>query len=140
MSLETKLSGVPLLAGLDARTISRLAAHGTRRTYAPNELIIKQGEPAAALYIILRGRVMVEQEVGDRCELMMQFGPNEFFGEVALIENAPRNASVRALEETECILLVAWEFTALVKEYPEVAEVLLRELIRRLNHHQHHLC
>ena len=140
MSLETKLAEVPLLAGLDAKTLSRLAAHGTRRTYAPGDLIIRQGDPASALYVILRGRVMVEQDVDDHCEDLLQLGPSEFFGEAALIENTLRNASVRAIEETECVLLVSWEFTALVKESPELADVLLRELIRRMNDHQHHVC
>jgi CRP/FNR family cyclic AMP-dependent transcriptional regulator len=140
MSLETKLAEVPLLAGLDAKTLSRLATHGTRRTYAPGELIVRQGDPASALYVILRGRVMVEQDVDDHCEDLLQLGPSEFFGEVALIENTVRTASVRAIEETECVLLVSWEFTALVKESPEVADVLLRELIRRMNAHEHRVC
>jgi CRP/FNR family transcriptional regulator, cyclic AMP receptor protein len=140
MGLETKLAQVPLLAGLDARTMERLAKHGTRRTYATGDLIIRQGDAASALYIILSGRVVVEREIEGGCENLMEFGPSEFFGEVALIENAPRTVSVRALEETECILLVAWEFTALVRESPDVAEVLLRELIRRTSREQHVVC
>jgi CRP-like cAMP-binding protein len=140
MGVETKLGQVPLLAGLDARTVARLAKHGARRTFAPGELIIRQGDPAAALYIILSGRVIVEREIPGGCENLMEFGPHEFFGEVALIENAPRRVSVRALEETECILIVAWEFTALVRESPDVAEVLLKELIRRTSREQHVVC
>ncbi|HEX6139434.1 MAG TPA: cyclic nucleotide-binding domain-containing protein [Candidatus Limnocylindria bacterium] len=140
MALETRLGGVPLLAGLDPRTIARLAAHGTQRSYRAGELIIRQGDPASALYIILSGRVAVEREEDGRCDLVMEIGSSSFFGEAALIDNAPRNASVRALEATECLLLVSWEFTALVRESPEVADVLLRELIRRMNHHEHHVC
>jgi CRP-like cAMP-binding protein len=140
MGVETKLGSVPLLAGLDARTIERIAKHGTRRSYAPGELIIRQGDAASALYIILTGRVVVEREIPGGCENVMEFGPHEFFGEVALIENAPRAVSVRALEETECILMVAWEFTALVRQSPDVAEVLLKELIRRTSREQHVVC
>ncbi len=140
MAIETKLGRVPLLAGLEARTIERLAKHGARRTYAAGELIIRQGDPASALYIILSGRVVVEREIAGGCETLMQFGPHEFFGEVALIENAPRTVSVRALDATECILIVAWEFTALVRESPDVAEVLLKELIRRTSREQHVVC
>jgi CRP-like cAMP-binding protein len=140
MGVETRLGGVPLLAGLDARTIERIARHGTRRTYAPGELIIRQGDAASALYIIPSGRVVVEREISGGCENLMEFGPHEFFGEVALIENAPRAVSVRALEETECILMVAWEFTALVRQSPDVAEVLLKELIRRTSREQHVVC
>jgi CRP-like cAMP-binding protein len=140
MEVKANLGRVPLLAGLDARTTERIAKHGTRRSYAPGELIIRQGDPASALYIILSGRVVVEREIPGGCENLMEFGPHEFFGEVALIENAPRAVSVRALEATECILIVAWEFTALVRESPDVAEVLLKELIRRTSAEQHVVC
>jgi CRP-like cAMP-binding protein len=140
MAVETSLGKVPLFAGLDARTIERLTRHGTRRSYAPGELIIREGDAASALYVILSGRVVVERQVPGGCENLMEFGPHEFFGEVALIENAPRTVSVRAVEETECILIVAWEFTALVRESPDVAEVLLKELIRRTSREQHVVC
>lgn len=140
MAVETHLGRVPLLSGLDARTVNRLAKHGTRRVYAPGELIVRQGDPASALYIILRGRVVVEREIPGGCENLMKFGPHDFFGEVALIENTPRAVSVRALEETECVLIVAWEFTALVRESPDVAEVLLKELIRRTSREHRLVC
>lgn len=140
MDVRNRLERVPLFAGLDAKTVDRIARHGTRRTYAPGELIIRQGDAAVALYVILSGRVVVEREIAGGCENLMEFGPHEFFGEVALIENAPRRVSVRALEETECVLIVAWDFTALVRESPDVAEVLLKELIRRTSREQHVVC
>ena len=63
--------------------------------------------------------------------------PGDFFGELALIEDHPRTASVLAVEETECILFVAWEFTALLKEHPQMAVPIMNALIKRLHRREH---
>ena len=56
-----------------------------------------------------------------------------------LIEQTPRTASVIAVEETTCFLLLAWEFTALLKEFPAMSDVLLRQMIGRLHRKEHHV-
>jgi CRP/FNR family cyclic AMP-dependent transcriptional regulator len=137
MKVEEQLAEIPLFAELDVRTRRRLAQQGLRRTYVPGEYIIKQGDPASAFYVVLVGNVSVEQETGGTVATLTELGPHAFFGEVALIESTPRTASVKALTETECLLLPAWEFTALVKEFPDVADVVLHELIRRLHRNEH---
>ncbi|HEX6128802.1 MAG TPA: cyclic nucleotide-binding domain-containing protein [Candidatus Limnocylindria bacterium] len=137
MKVEEQLAEVPLLAELDVRTRRRLAQQGLRRTYVPGAYIIKQGDPASAFYVVLAGRVSVEQESNGTVATLTELGPNAFFGEVALIESTPRTASVKALTETECLLLPAWEFTALLKEFPDVADVVLHELIRRMHRNEH---
>ncbi len=136
MDLEQTLAAAPLLADLDQRIIKRLAEQGVRRTYAPGEWIIKQDAPASALYVILRGRARAEKDCDlDRTPTEMYAG--DFFGELALIEDHPRTASVKAIEETECILFVAWEFTALLKEHPVMAVPIMNALIKRLHRREH---
>jgi CRP/FNR family transcriptional regulator, cyclic AMP receptor protein len=137
MKLEDQLAEVPLFAELGDKTRERLAAQSLRRSYAAGEYIIRQGDPAAAFYVILRGRVLVEQETDGIVQPLTELVPYAFFGEVALIESTPRTASVKAIVETECLLLPAWEFTALVKESPDVSDVVLHELIRRLHRREH---
>ena len=137
MDIEALLSEVPLLSGLDAKTRRRLAEQGKPRSYPAGEYIIRQGDPASALYIMLSGRVRVEQETQGSVETLTDLVPYSFFGEVALIENTLRTASVLAVEDTDCLLISSWEFTALVKEYPDVSDVVLRELIRRLHRREH---
>jgi small-conductance mechanosensitive channel/CRP-like cAMP-binding protein len=82
-----------------------LAAATTKRMYAPGEIIVRQGEPSAELFIIDQGTVVVEvtSETG-KTRAVAKLGAGKFFGEMALMTGEPRSATVRA--ETECELLV----------------------------------
>ena len=134
MELEQQLASVPLLAGLEPRVRRRLAEVGKRRTYSANEEIVSEGSTGTALYILLSGEARVEQdgkEIG-------QLAAGDFFGELALIEEHPRSATVLAATDTDCLLFPAWEFTALLEEHPEVAVPILRVLIRRLHRSEQH--
>jgi CRP-like cAMP-binding protein len=136
MDLEQTLAATPLLADLDQRIIKRLAEQGKRRVYEAGEWIIRQDAPASALYVILRGRARAEKD-GEQDRTPSELYPGDFFGELALIEDHPRTASVKAVEETECILFVSWEFTALLKEHPQMAVPIMNALIKRLHRREH---
>lgn len=137
MDVESALASTKLLSSLDRNTIKRLADQGKHRSYAAGETIIREGAPASALYIILSGKVHFEVAEGGPAPVATA-GPGDFFGELALIEEHPRSATVIADEPTECILFVAWEFTALLKEFPEMAVPLMNALIARLHRREHH--
>ena len=134
MELEQQLSTVPLLAGLETRVRRRLAEIGKRRTYGADEPIVKEGSTGTALYIVLSGRARVERGG----ETIGQLEAGDFFGELALIEEHPRSATVVASVETDCLLFPAWEFTALLEEHPEIAVPIMRTLIARLHRREHH--
>ena len=134
MELEQQLASVPLLAGLDARVRRRLAEIGKRRTYAAEEPIVKEGSTGTALYILLSGGARVERGG----EAIGKLAAGDFFGELALIEEHPRSATVVATADTDCLLFPAWEFTALLEEHPEVAVPIMRALIGRLHRREHH--
>jgi len=136
MDLEQTLAAAPLLADLDRKIIKALAEQGQRRTYAPGEWIIIQDAPAVALYVILRGRARAEKD-GAMDRTPIDMFPGDFFGELALIEHHPRTASVLAIEETECILFTAWQFSALLKEHPTMAVPIMHALIKRLHRREH---
>ncbi|MDQ3879849.1 MAG: cyclic nucleotide-binding domain-containing protein [Chloroflexota bacterium] len=135
--VERMLASVPLLATLDGATIRRLARDGKRRRYAAGETILEEGTRGVALFIVLSGRVRVEKGPTATEAALGELGPGEFFGELALIEEHPRTASVVAVEETECLLIVAWEFSALLKEHPQIAVPIMRALIARLHRAEH---
>lgn len=139
MDLPTILSEIPLLEELDRKTIKRLAEQGKQRTYAAGEPIVNQGDPASAIYFLLSGRVRVEHFADGETSVLGELVPYAFFGELALIEQTPRTASVIAVQDTTCFLLLAWEFTALLKENPAMSEVLLRQMIGRLHRKEHHV-
>ena len=134
MELEQQLASVPLLAGLEPRVRRRLADIGKRRTYAPDEVIVREGSTGTALYIVLRGRARVERGG----EMLGEIKTGDFFGELALIEEHPRSATVVATDETDCLLFPAWEFTSLLEEHPEIAVPIMRALIARLHRREHH--
>jgi CRP-like cAMP-binding protein len=134
VELQQQLATVPLLAGLNDRVRRRLAETGKRRTYAAEEAIVTEGSTGTAFYIVLSGRARVERGG----EVLGQLTGGDFFGELALIEEHPRSATVIATEETDCLLFPAWEFTALLAEHPELAAPIMRELIARLHRREHH--
>jgi CRP/FNR family transcriptional regulator len=134
VDLDQQLASVPLTAGLETKVLRRLADVGKRRAYQPEQEIVRQGTTGTALYIILSGRARVERD-GKEVGVL---GAGDFFGELALIEEHPRSATVIAAEPTECLLFVAWEFTSLLDEHPEIAVPIMRELITRTHRREHH--
>ena len=92
VELEQQLASVPLLAGLEPKVRHRLAEIGKRRTYSADEAIVREGTTGTALYILLTGRARVEQDGKQLGEL----SAGDFFGELALIEEHPRSATVTA--------------------------------------------
>jgi CRP/FNR family transcriptional regulator len=137
MDVEALLATVPLFAALDRQAIAGLAREASRRVYAPGETLVREGDTGTALYVIVRGRVRVERGSGPATAALGELGPGDFFGELALIEDHPRSASVVAVEETECLLFVVWEFRALMKEHPEMALPIMNALIARLHRAEH---
>ncbi|HVM25426.1 MAG TPA: cyclic nucleotide-binding domain-containing protein [Candidatus Limnocylindrales bacterium] len=134
MELKEQLASVPLLAGVPDKVRRRLAEIGKRRRYAPGEVIVREGESGIAFYIVLTGSARVEQGG----QAIGQLAAGDFFGELALIEEHERTATVVADEETECLGWTRWEFTALLNEHPEVAVPIMHVLIKRLHRREHH--
>jgi CRP-like cAMP-binding protein len=134
VELKEQLASVPLMAGVPDKVRRRLAEIGKRRRYAPEEVVVREGESGIAFYIILSGAVRVEQGG----QAIGQLSAGEFFGELALIEEHARTATIVATEETECLGWTRWEFTALLNEHPEVAVPIMHALIRRLHRREHH--
>ncbi|MBI2912408.1 MAG: cyclic nucleotide-binding domain-containing protein, partial [Chloroflexi bacterium] len=65
-------------------------------------------------------------------QVLNTLGPGDFFGEMALFEGYPRNATVRALEDTECLAMTRWDFTAELRTHPEISVGMIPVLVRRL--------
>ncbi len=91
-----ELAQVPVLTSLAEDTLARLAERMERRELTPGEAVLREGEEADRFYVVLSGLLAVRKEgAGEQSVLM----PGEYFGEIALIEDGPRTATVSALTE-----------------------------------------
>ncbi len=132
MNLKQLLGKLDFFQGLDEKIVSRVADAAIVRQYAKDEAIVRQGEMGLGLYVIMRGRVQVEREQGDKRVPIAELQAEQSFAEMAIIDNQPRSATVRAIEETETILLTRDSFVKLMQKYPEIAVRIAKLLAERL--------
>lgn len=140
MGREEMLKSVPIFSELGRHDLERLARLMVPRTLKANEVIIKENDQAAGFFIISSGKVEVVRGVAtDNPQSLAMLGPGDFFGEMALFEGFPRNATVRAVDDAECLVMTRWDFTAEMKNHPEIAVAMLPVLVRRLRTVEAHL-
>jgi signal transduction histidine kinase len=123
---------VPLFAELSDEEVEELRTSGEEIEIAPGELIIAEGAPGDSLYIILSGALEVSKREKDREVTLATRRPGEFLGEMSLIEQAPRSASVRAVETSRLLVIGPDAFRRLLARRPEAATTLLRTVAGRL--------
>jgi CRP-like cAMP-binding protein len=99
-----------------------LRHHGVSRVhFAPGEVIFRQGDPGDFVYTIIDGRVeVVREESAGEEKVINRLGAGEYFGEMALISNAPRTATVRATTEVDAVAIARDDFTALYMYLPDL--------------------
>jgi CRP/FNR family cyclic AMP-dependent transcriptional regulator len=132
MDKELVLSKVGLFEGVAPKHLKGIAAISTERNFPSGAAIVKQGESGVGLFIIVEGRVKVEKRDGSGALVeTAENGAGDVIGEMAVIDGAPRTASVFALEDTKCLALTSWEFIAFMKTHPEVALDILPVIVKR---------
>ena len=133
-TIERALAAVSLLQGLSARQRGRLAARATTRTYREGAVIVREGDTSMALYVVVDGRVRVEctSAAGQPAVQLEDLTPGDVFGEMGLIDDAARSASVVAAEPTQCVLLAKWDFEKPLRDDVEIGLALLRTLSERV--------
>jgi len=119
---------VPLFANLSLRDLKGIAALFKERRFAPGETITKEGAGGAAFYVIESGEA--EVSIGGRSRATLRTG--DYFGEVALIDEGARTATITAKTDLVCYGLTYWEFRPLVQQNATIAWNLLHTLARRL--------
>jgi len=127
-----RLSGVPLFRDLDADTVERIARFARRRSYPRDVNIVSLGEPGHALYVVLEGEVDVIYPARSTEFRLGRLGPGECFGEMAILNDMPRSATVRTTGPVEVLVLEREDFERVVREEPAIAMVLLDVLSRRI--------
>jgi CRP/FNR family cyclic AMP-dependent transcriptional regulator len=127
------LARTPLFAALSQDDLEQLAETARIRTYHRGEVIVREGETATGCFMIASGRVeVIRGAEGPHPTALGTLGPGEFFGEMAVIDDHPRSATVRALEETECVAIRREDFLDTLQQRPQIAVRMLPVLVQRL--------
>ena len=129
----TLLHNVPLFARLDEAQLGVLARAIVRRSFGRNAKIIGAGDPTDSLYIVISGRlkVLMSDEQG-REVILSILGPGEFFGEMGLLDDSLRSASVVTLEACELLTISKTDFKRSLAENFELSLNVMRGLVQRL--------
>ncbi|MGP1676909.1 MAG: Crp/Fnr family transcriptional regulator [Burkholderiales bacterium] len=127
------LRNVPLLSLLGESELAQLARVVARKSYARGSQILGAGDPTDSLYILISGRIKVFMSDLDGKEVILSIlEPNEFFGEMGLIDNSPRSANVVALEPCELICISKPDFKRCLSDNFDMAMTVMRGLVKRL--------
>jgi CRP/FNR family transcriptional regulator, cyclic AMP receptor protein len=122
------LAGCPLFKGIDADGLAKLAELTTPVDFPAGHVIARQGEIGTGFFVIVSGGVRVVRDGA----VVARLGPGEFFGELSVLDQMPRNATVAADEPTSCLALASWDFDKILLEEPALTLAILRGVARRL--------
>lgn len=127
------LKRVPLFSSFTDQQLSALLSCVQHRKYPRGSQVVRAGDETDALYIILSGRVkvLIPDDEGREVILTMM-GSHEFFGEMGLLDDQPRSASVETLEPCEMLRITRAGFMAFLKDNFDLAMVIIRNLVKRL--------
>ena len=135
MSLDQEvdiLRKIPLFADVDPPKLKLMAFASERLTFKPGEAVVRQGDPGDAAYVIIAGTadVMVQTPSGPLTVASMQC--NDIVGDIAILIDVPRTATVTATSELVTLKLTKELFFQLVTDFPEIAVQIMRVLATRL--------
>jgi len=127
------LRNVPLFSVLPEGQLALLTSLVTRKSYPRNATIISTGDLTDSLFVIISGRLKVMMSDDEGREVILAIlNPNEFFGEMGLLDDSPRSATVVALEACELLSLSKRDFKKCLQENFELSMTVMRGLVRRL--------
>lgn len=127
------LRGMEIFEGLAVAELAAVASVTEEYVAQSGEVIIREGDVGDNMYLIVKGRVGVTGQGEDDCTVdIAQLSDGDYFGEMALFDDAPRSATVTASTRSRLLVLYKREFHETVREYPQVALQICKELSRRL--------
>lgn len=133
MNVEELVAQVGLFKGLKPKHLTHIARCTKSEQFSPGQVIVSQGDIGQVLYIVSSGAVEVRRERPGQTSVVLDIlDPGRFFGEMALLDDFPRSATVVATEDTECLSLGKWHFLVELESHPDLAVAMLPEMSRRL--------
>ncbi len=133
MTTSDLLRGTWLFAGLNPDQLDAISSFTFQKAFGSGELIVEEGRTGNGLYVVISGEVEVVKGLGTEQQTSVtMLGPGQVFGEMALLGEWPRTASVRAVAEVECLGIARWVFLTQLERQPQVAIKMLGVLAQRL--------
>lgn len=135
MSLKQEfelLRRVPFFAEIEPARLKLLAFMSERVAFEPGKQLCRQGDPADAAYLIVDGRANVIVETPGGPVIVATLGANEIVGEIAILTNVPRTATVCAKDRLVTLRIAKEPFMRMVREFPNMAVSIMQELAHRL--------
>ena len=131
--MANTLRQVEIFQNLSDQELEVLAANCERRVVMPHQLVIEEGQPANSLYIIESGtiKVVCSDDSGHEYVINTQ-GANEYFGELALVDDMTRSSSVYTEDECHFRVMHKDDFSRILQDFPSIVPSLLRNLTRRV--------
>lgn len=127
------LSNIDLFAGLSEQEFSAIENLAKARQYAKNTIIISEGDEPASLYILVSGSVTVFVSDNDGKEFILDtLDKGDYFGELSLIDDAGRGASIKTREACQCLVISRPDFLSWLEDYPSIAPKLMLNLVKRI--------
>ena len=126
------LGGVPLFAGLGKRDLQRVLNSAKPTEHLAGEVILTEGQSGVGFHLIVRGAV----KVVTNGRTVARLGPGEFFGEMALVDDSPRMATVVAESDLSTMVISKWDVRARVNDQAELAWKLIEHRVFRIREEQ----
>ena len=128
------LRRVPLFAQIEPAKLKLLAFTSQRMTFQPEQALFKQGDSGDAAYVLVNGEAEVLAETPEGEIPVATVGKNAIIGEIAILCDVPRTATVKAATELDALKIDKEDFLRLIREFPEMGIEVMRELANRLSH------
>lgn len=127
------LQKIPLFSGLSDEDLALIEQRAISRSYPKGSMVIREGEEAVSLYVISSGAVKVFMDNEEGKEIILNMlGPGEHFGELALIDERPRSASVMTTEASRFMVITKQQFREILAQNPDLAISIIRQLSARV--------
>jgi CRP/FNR family transcriptional regulator, cyclic AMP receptor protein len=120
------LKQVPIFEGLDKRELERIAASMKPRTFRAGDTVTTEGKGGVGFFVIEDGEAKVTVHGDERRRL----GPGDYFGEIALLTDRPRTATITAESDLRCYGMTSWDFKPLVETHGSIAWKLLQAMAK----------
>jgi len=122
------MKATPIFSRLNEAGLKSVLKSAVEKKAKAGMKLVEKGKGGVGFYLILKGKAEVIRDG----EKLAELGAGNFFGELSVIDGAPRTADVIAMTDTSCIVITQWAMKSLIENHPEIAQGMLEELVRRL--------